>query len=113
MKKTLKEFVVEYNTDHGYSNDNDEGLYETLVESVSERVWTGDADRHRWFTLYPVIVKVIIDKEERFFHDMLVDVHGENSDREECGLTVPDLDDLTEVFPKEVTTTIYVTADKL
>lgn len=110
--KTLKEYIVEYSKEKGWSYEYDYDLYETLG-CVSKCIYKGEPDRHRWYTLYDSVLKVSIDGEDRFFSDLIVDVHGEDATRQDCGFNIPDLDDLTELYPKEVTTTIYVTKDKL
>ena len=111
MNKTLKQFITEYNTDKGWSVDQ-EGLYETFEEcfQVVAKTWE---DKHRWYTRKGVVRKVVIGSVERFFEDEIWFCHNEDSSAEDCGWECPDLDDIVEVFPKEVTTIVYVTQDKL
>ena len=111
-KKTLKQFVIEYSKEKGYFFDINNELYETF-EKVVECIDETDRDEHRWYTNTTYVGKVIIDGGERFFEYYGMDVKSESTGRGDCGWETPDLDDLPELFPKEVKTTIYVTEDKL
>lgn len=113
MTKSLKEFIIEYNQSEGWGDStDDDNLYDTFEEcfDVVEEL---DRDRHRWYTNIEVVREVTIDGVARYFQDMVMDVDGEDASREDCGWSCPDLDDIVEVYPKEVMTTIYVTKDKL
>jgi hypothetical protein len=112
--KSLKEHVIEVSKEKGWDYDSKEELFETFEEvCVEEAVQIGEPDRHRWYTYYDHTVKVVIDGVDRYFEYQVMDVHGEDASREDCGYEIPDLDDLVEVFPKQVTTTVYVPEDKL
>ncbi len=104
MKKSLKQFVIEYNISNEYLDDK-EGLFDTFDECF-DVVWRGEPDSHRWYTNYDTVKKVTIDEEDRYFKHYEMRPDGENS-REDCGFEIPDLDDIKEVFPKEVKTIIY------
>lgn len=105
-KKTLKEFITEYNDEKGYSNDSKECLFETFVECF-DKICEDDYDEHRWYTNSRVVMKVIIDNEERFFAYTDMNCHGDGC-RRDVGWETPDLDDdVWEVYPKEVTTVVY------
>lgn len=112
-KVTLKNYIIGEVVRDGGNDLSKEVLYERLTECEAEVVFTGEGDRHRWYTLYDNVLKVVIDQEERFFQDLFVDVHGECADRDDCGYPIPDLDDLVEMYPKEVMTTIYVTESSI
>lgn len=111
MERSLKQFITDYNLSNGWDT-SEEGLYETFEEcfDVVAKTWE---DKHRWYTRKGVVRKVVIDNVERFFEDEEWFVHNENSSASDCGWSCPDLDDITEVFPKEVVTIKYVTLDKL
>lgn len=111
MARSLKQFITDYNLEKGYDVSKG-GLYETFEEcfDVVAKTWE---DKHRWYTRKGVVRKVVIDNVERFFEDEEWFVHSENDSARDCGWKTPDLDDIVEVFPKEVTTIKYVTFDKL
>jgi hypothetical protein len=112
--KSLKEYVIEVSKEKGWDYDSKEELFETFEDGLRvETVQISEPDRHRWYTYYDHTVKVVIDGVDRYFQYQVMDVHGESASREDCGYEIPDLDDLVEVFPKQVTTTIYVTKDNL
>lgn len=111
MSKTLKQFIIAYYDENGWAYSNQD-LYETF-EDTYNIVYKSDEDEHRWYTLWSVVRLVNIDGVDRFFEDTLYDMHGEDADRDDVGFEAPDLDDLVEVFPKQILTTIYVTKDKL
>ena len=75
-------------------------------------MWEGDYDEHRWYINSTKVVKFVIDEVERYFEYEHCNPKGDDA-REDCGWEKPDLDDLTEVFPKLVQTMVYVTKDKL
>ena len=111
--KTLKELVDDYREIQGWDAcETDEHYWETFVDWF-DVVETGEPDRHRWYTNYDTVWRVPSTEGDRFFKYYVMDVHGEDADSEDCGYEIPDLNDVTEVFPKTVSTTIYVTRDKL
>lgn len=103
--KTLKEFIVEYNTVNKYGLGND-NLFETFEECFDVVAEQG-RDEHRWYFNLELVTKVEIDGVDRFFAWTQCEPKGDDGDREDCGWETPDLDDLQEVFPHEVMTTIY------
>lgn len=106
-KKTLKQYINEVAEQEDYPRGSKSDLYETFTEyGLSEGVWIGDADEHRWYTNYPCVYKVVIDSEERFFKYHFMRPDGDNS-AEDCGWEDPDLDELKEVYPYEKTVILY------
>ncbi len=109
---TLKGLLNQYSVEKGWeSTDDNEGLYE-LFEEYADVVWKGEPDEHRWYTNYDVVRKLTVGGVDYFFEDYVMRADGDNS-REDCGWETPDIDDICQVFPKQVSTTIYVTKDKL
>jgi len=103
--KTLKEFIMEYNTANKYGLGEDD-LFETF-EEVFKVVAEQDRDEHRWYFNLDLVTKVEIDGVDRFFAWTQCEPKGEDASREDCGWYYPDLDDLQEVFPHEVTVIKY------
>jgi hypothetical protein len=109
-KKTLKEHLM---LTHDITDPTDIDSFWELFEWDGDEVYEGDYDEHRWYVNSQVVMKFIIDGEERFFQYTSCNPKGEDSSREDCGWEKPDLDNIDEVYPKEVKTTIYVTANRL
>ena len=109
----LKDLIQQYYLEKGWDFDTEDNdsLYETF-EDVSKTVWTGEPDHHRWYTYYDVIRKFTVGGKDYFFKDNYMSVDGDNS-RSDCGWETPNVEDIVQVFPKEVLTTVYVTKDKL
>lgn len=109
----LKDLLKQYANENSLILDpeDNEGLYETF-EYRSKVVWTGEPDHHRWYTNYDVIRKFTVGGKDYFFEDYYMSVDGDNS-RSDCGWETPNIEDIAQVFPKEVLTTVYVTKDKL
>jgi hypothetical protein len=104
--KSLKQYVEEYSIEKGYSLE-DEYLYETFVECLSEDVVQVDTEsEHRWYDVRSVVHKVTIEGVERFFQTYAYHITGDNC-AEDMDLDMPTLDSVEEVFPEEITTTIY------
>lgn len=110
--RTLKEIVKHLSVENGWDAETEEELFETFEEAYPI-VYQGKPDRHRWYTNYDVVYKVNDNGTDRFFEYYMMDCQSEDGDRDDCGFEIPDLDDLVEVFPKIVPTTIYVTKDKI
>jgi hypothetical protein len=104
--KTLRELLVQESIANGWDYDEEEMLEETLRECFPA-VWTGDEDQRRWRIEFQVVCKIVDDGFERFFKYSACKGTGENS-WEDAGYTFEGIDKVTEVFPKEVTTIIYV-----
>ena len=102
---TLRGLLTTYCESKGYSAEED-SLEEALRESFSV-VWTGEADEHRWRTEYDVVAKINDDGVDRFFKYTTFTAKTEDGDAESCGYYFEGIDNVVEVFPKEVTTTIY------
>lgn len=111
MSKSLKQFLIEEYEENGWAITQ-EDLY-TSFEDGYDWIYKDNEDEHRWYTCWDVVRKVPIDGVDRYFKDTLYDMHNEDGDRDDIGFEAPDLDDIVEVFPKQVLTTIYVTKDKL
>lgn len=113
--KTLKQHIMLEN-DIADPTDID-SLWECFTwrsnEGYGGCVWEGDYDEHRWYISYTKVIQYTIDGVDRFFEYTECNPKGECSSREDCGWEKPDLDDLVEVFPKEVKTIVYVSEDKL
>lgn len=103
--KTLKQHLIEYSELKHWSTGNDE-LYDTLV-CFSEVVCEDNYDEYRWYTISRRVIKVAIDNQERFFETEYYNIKTESSDPEDYGFEIPDIDDIVEVFPHKVMTTIY------
>ena len=104
MKKTLRELLTEYALQEDYDVDDD-GLEDTLREEF-EVVWEGNEDQRRWRINYDVVCKIMDGNQERFFKYTACKVTNDNS-WEDAGYTFEGIDNVIEVYPKEVTTTIY------
>lgn len=97
---------------HGITDQNNiDDLWECFV--CGKEVWEGDYDEHRWYVNSTVVMQFNIDSVDRFFEYTNCNPKGEDASAEDCGWEKPDLDDLVEVYPKQVTTTVYVSQDKL
>lgn len=107
-KKTLKEHLilcVEGSTVYDKSSNEDLFEWFELYSSEKERVLFHEGERaYEWMT----VVSLVIDGKERYFRYVdVVPNNPDRDDREDCGgWTVPDIDDIVEVFPQEVVTTI-------
>lgn len=109
--KTLKQHIM-----LTYDNITDPKDIDSLwsyFEWKGAEVWEGDYDEHRWYINSTKVLKFTIDGTDRFFQYEHCNPKGESTDREDCGWEKPDLDDLVEVYPKQVTTTIYVPENRL
>lgn len=102
--KTLKEFLTEYAEKKGWDQDNDI-LFEILEDM--DTVCEDEYDEHRWYIRCRVVKTLYIDGDKRYFEYYDVNPKGEDTDREDCGWEVPDIDSIREVFPRQVMTTIY------
>ena len=108
----LKELLIQYYKDNDYDwESTNETLYETFVE-CSDTVYISEPDHHRWYTMYDVVRKFTVGGVDYFFADQNMSVDGDNS-RRDCGWEDPDVEDLVQVFPKQVLKTVYVTKENL
>ncbi len=104
--KSLKQYAEEFNIKEGYSLDDQE-LYDTFIEGLSKGVVQEETEsEHRWYDVRSVVHKVTIDNVERFFQTYDYHITGDNC-ASDMGLDMPTLDSVVEVFPEEITTTIY------
>lgn len=111
--KTLKDFVIDYCKEVGHDYDTKEQLWEVFEDEIGVIVWEGKPDHHRWYNNYDCVYKVIIEGKDRFFSWYWVEIKSESSDRDDVGWVDPDLNDLSEVYQKEVISVKYVTKEKL
>ena len=102
--RTLKDFLVEYNTKANYGLE-DESLQETLVESF-ETVYTGGRDEHRWYDVYDAVIKIDIDGEDRYFQTFYYETKGDGN-ADDYGLEKATIDKAFEVYPHTVSTIVY------
>ena len=108
--KTLKQHIMLTN---GITDPADiDSLWECF-EWKGNGVYEGDYDEHRWYINSTVVMQFTIEGVDRFFEYTECNPKNERSSWEDCGWEKPDLDDLVEVFPKQVKTTIYVPQSKL
>jgi hypothetical protein len=108
MNDALKDKVGADCIANGGDGSRDE-ILETLSEAAYDAVKEYGHDEHRWYTLYHAVVKV---------GDFFVDIETFSNSGDEPAMDHEDAnkmiwDSAVEVFPKEVTVTDYVTADKL
>lgn len=105
-KRTLKEFIHDYNVAEGYEDSPSED-YEYFSECLSECiVQQQTTSEHRWYDIREVVHKVTIDEEERYFKTFDYHITGDNS-ASDMGLKLPTLNNVEEVFPREITTVVY------
>ncbi|AUR86260.1 hypothetical protein NVP1084O_053 [Vibrio phage 1.084.O._10N.261.49.F5] len=105
-KKTLEQFIREYNDEHGYDNSQ-ESMYETFIECLSNGIVQEEtSSEHRWYDIRDIVHQVNIDGEDRFFETFDYHITGDNS-ASDMGLDIPTLDDVTEVHPIQITKTVY------
>ena len=103
--KTLRELITEYCTTQGFSTDEDI-LEECLKESFDE-VFRGDEDAHRWYSNYWVVVAIPDGESTRYFEYRHCEPNQDGSSAEDCGYVFEGIDNIREVYPKQVLTTIY------
>lgn len=53
----IREHIAQWNRERGYPADNDEDIWETLVNAAGE-VWSGNEDARRWWTEYFHVVQL-------------------------------------------------------
>lgn len=107
MSEALKEACQLFNQKEGYDTNCEESLYETFIECLSEGTVQKECEsEHRWYDIHSVVHQVTIDSVERYFQTFDYHITGDNS-ASDMDLRMPTLDGVFEVFPHEVTTTIY------
>lgn len=104
MKKTLRELLTEYALQEDYDVDDD--TLEELLREEFHVVWQGNEDQRRWRINYDVVCKIMDGNQERFFKYTACKGTNDNS-WEDAGYTFEGIDNVIEVYPKEVTTIIY------
>ena len=100
MDPKVREHVAAWNRKHGYSADNDEDIWETLVDAA-EHVWSGDEDQRRWWTEYFHVVSL----NGMFIGFTDAKTTGDDSARDKGW--EPDFDSVCEVEPVEVRKTEF------
>jgi hypothetical protein len=107
MTPELRIKLEDYCKSKGWSKTK-EDIKEILSEAEYNSVKEYGYDEHRWYTTYNVVVKV---------GDIYIDFESYSNSGDEDALCGEGgnmaWDSAVEVFPKEVTITDYVTADKL
>lgn len=104
--KSLKQSVEEFNIKEGYPLDDQE-LYDTFIECLSKGVVQEETEsEHRWYDVRSIVHKVTIEGYERFFQTYDYHITGDNC-ASDMDLDMPTLDSVEEVFPEEITITIY------
>lgn len=109
---SLKELIDKLCTQNNWGACTNNTDYYATFEEVAEVVWISAPRHHRWYTMYDVVRKLVVDGVEYFFKDKSMSVDGDNSP-EDCGWQDPKIEEIVQVFPKQVMTTAYVTADNL
>ena len=105
-KRTLQQVVDIYNRENGYGSCKS-GDYEYFVECLSEGIVQENTEsEHRWYDVREVVHQVTIDGEKRFFCTFDYHITGDNC-ASDMDLDMPTLDDVYEVYPEEVVTTVY------
>ena len=89
-----------------YPDPTDNELHEFITDEM-KKVWWGKHEQHRWYTVFWSVYKL---PDERYIQITNV-ICDENQDYYDC-LNFSK-DNILEVFPKEVTTTIYVTKEEM
>ena len=100
MSEKTKNHLIKYCKAKGWEDISDEALMEIITDA--KVAWEGTRDRHRWYTLIPTVVEI----DGMFLMYNYCDVDGEESSVEDC-IGGYELDDVIEVVPKEIKTTIY------
>ena len=105
-KRTLQQVISEYNKANGYE-DNPSEDYEYFTECLSEDIVQETTEsEHRWYDVRSVVHKVTIDNEERYFETFDYHITGDNC-AADMDLDLPTIDDVSEVYPQQITTTVY------
>tara|TARA_R110002126_G_scaffold166395_3_gene314100 strand:- start:3484 stop:3804 length:321 start_codon:yes stop_codon:yes gene_type:complete len=105
--KTLRGLLTELSVSDGCIGSLEEYLRDcTLV------VWEGDEEEHRWRIDYDVVSKIMDGNQPRYFKYSSCKGTNDNS-WEDSGYCFEGIDAVLEVFPKEVSTTVYVTKGEL
>ena len=106
-KRTLQQVISEYNKENGYE-DNPSEDYEYFTECLSEYIVQKTTEsEHRWYDVRSVVHKVTIDNEERYFETFDYHITGDNS-AADMDLDLPTIDDVSEVYPQKIITTVYL-----
>ena len=106
-KVSLKQYIEDLNKKEGYLDSSADEDYEHFIECLSECVAQEETEsEHRWYDVRKQVHKVTIYGEERFFETFYYHITGDNCARD-MGLDLPNIDYVTEVFPKTITKTIY------
>lgn len=113
--KSLKEFMIQFcllNYDIENESEIDKDMLFEAYEEEFDVVYEGKVNTHRWYTTWSEVREVEIDGVKRYFKWYQINVTGD-ADRDDYGFEIPDLDEIPEVFPKEVTSIVYVAKDKI
>lgn len=109
-KLTIKQYYDFLDVQDGHEGEMSSSEYYEYM-SEEDIVEESDHDKHRWYTTYTVVSKIVIEQEERFFAWEDWDCSGDGS-KWDNGYEF-DIANVVEVFPKEVKTIKYVTEEYL
>lgn len=108
--KTLREILTQW------CINNDEEVTEDSLEEVLREcydvVWEGDENKRRWRIDFSAVCKIVDEGVERFFEYTCCKGTNDNS-WEDAGYLFEGIDNVPEVFPKEVKTIVYVAKEEL
>lgn len=107
---TLREILTQHNAAQGW--DTDEDCLEESLRECFDVVWEGNEDERRWRIDFSVVCKIVDEGVERFFEYTCCKGTNENS-WQDAGYVFEGIDNIPEVFPKEVKTIIYVVKENL
>lgn len=105
---TLRQLLVAEGDRLGttWDTDNNDDTLEEIMRECFEVMWTGDEDERRWRINYKIVIKIPDNGTDRFF--MYSACKGTNDNSwEDAGYKFEGIDNVKEVFPREVSTTIY------
>ena len=106
MKKTLRELLTEYALQEDYDVDDD--TLEELLREEFPVVWEGNVDQCRWYIDYEIVCKVTDCDQDRYFkYSARKATNGDSWS--DSGYKFEGINNVVEVYPIEVTTTIYTT----
>ena len=108
--KTLRQILTNYCLANGWGTDDDE-LEETLRECFDVVAHTEDRP-HRWCIEFDCVCKIEDEGCTRYFEYSSCKGTNDNS-WSDAGYEFEGIDNVVEVFPKEVMVVKYVTKDKL
>lgn len=109
--KTLRELLTQKAIEKKYINEsqkdviNDDILEEVLRDEF-KCVWYGEDDVHRWRINFTCVCEILDNDTKRYFAYTACKGTNDNS-WEDAGYRFEGIDQVVEVYPKEVTTINY------